>query len=58
MLCASLNGRGFGGRKDTYTCMAESLCYSPEITTTFFISYTQIQNKSLKFGEIKMSLTV
>ena len=39
------------GRMDTCIYVAESLCYSPETTTTSFISYTLMQNK--KFGEIK-----
>ena len=33
---------------DPCTCMAESLCCSPEITTTSLIGYTVIQNESLK----------
>ena len=27
MLCGSLDARGFGGRMDTWICMAESLCF-------------------------------
>ena len=45
MLCGSLDGRGVWGRMDTCICMAESLCSSPEITTTLLISATPIQNK-------------
>ena len=37
MLCASLDGKRVWGRMDT--CMAESLCCSPETTTTLLISY-------------------
>ena len=33
---ASLDRRGVWGRMDTCICMAESLCCSPETTTTFF----------------------
>ena len=39
MLCASLDGKGLGGEMDTFMCMVESLCCSPETTTTFIISY-------------------
>ena len=41
---ASLDGRGLWGRIDTCVCMAESLCSSPETTTTLLISSTPIQN--------------
>ena len=34
------------GGMDKCIGMAESLCYSPEMTTTLLISYTSIQNKS------------
>ena len=44
MLCASLDGRGTWERMDTCTCMAESLCCSPETTTALLVSYTPIQN--------------
>ena len=44
MSCASLDGRGTWERMDTCTCMAESLCCSPETTTTLLVSYTPIQN--------------
>ena len=33
---------------DTCVCMAESLRYSPETTTTLLTGYTLIQNKKLK----------
>ena len=36
------------GRIDTYTCIAEALCYPPETLTTWLISYNPIQNKKLK----------
>ena len=42
MLCASLDG--VWGRMGTYVCMAESLCCSPETTTTLLIGYTPMQN--------------
>ena len=47
MSCGSLDRRGVWGRKDTWICMAESLHCPPETTTTFLISYTPIQNKTL-----------
>ena len=47
MLCASLDGRGIWGRKDTCICMAESLHSSPETITTVIPQY---KNKNLKFG--------
>ena len=40
MLCASLGGRWVWGRMDTCICMAESLHYLPETTTTLLISYS------------------
>ena len=43
-----VDGRGVWGRKDTYICMAESLCCPPETITTLLFSYTPIQNKKLK----------
>ena len=39
MLCASLDGKWVWGRMDTCTYMAESLCCSPETTTTSLIGY-------------------
>ena len=48
MLCGSLDGRGVWGRRDTCTCMAESLCGSPETITTLLTRYTPIQNSFLK----------
>ena len=42
------------GRMDTCICMTESLCCSPETTTTLLIGYTPIQNKSLKFEKTKV----
>ena len=38
---------------DTCTCMAESLCYSPETITTLLIGYSPIQNKKFKKKDIK-----
>ena len=52
-LCASLEGKGVWGRMDTRICIAESLCYSPETTTTLLTGYTPIQNKKLKFEKKK-----
>ena len=50
-----LDGRGIWRRRDTCTCMAESLRCSPEIITTLFISYTSVQNK--KFYQTKNLLS-
>ena len=38
---------GGWGRMDTSICMAESLLYSPETTTTLLIGYNPIQNKNI-----------
>ena len=48
MLCGSLDGRGAQGRMGSLICMAESLCFSSETSTTLLIGYTPIQNKKLK----------
>ena len=32
VLCASLDGRGVWRRMDTCVCMAEALCYAPELS--------------------------
>ena len=48
MSCGSLERRGVWGRMDTWTCMVESLCCSPETITTLLISYTPIRNKMFK----------
>ena len=48
MLCGSLERRGVWVRMDTWTCMVESLCCSPETITTLLISYTPIRNKMFK----------
>ena len=45
--CVAAWMAGSWGRMDTRICMAESLCSSPKITTTFFIGYTPIQNKKV-----------
>jgi len=42
MLWNSLDGRRVCGRRDTFTCLAESLCSSPEIITTLLTGYTPI----------------
>ena len=44
MLCGSLDGRGVAGRMDTCICTVESLCCSPEATTTLLIGCTPVQN--------------
>jgi len=57
MLCGSLDGREFGGdwihththtHTHTHIYVAKSFRGSPEIITTFLISYTPIQNKVKK----------
>ena len=48
MLCHSLDGRGVGGRMDTWICMAESLRCPLETITTLLIRYTSIQNKKFQ----------
>ena len=48
MLCGSLDWRGVLGRMDTCVCMAESLCYPPETTTTLLIRYTPTQTIKLE----------
>ena len=53
VLSASLDGTGFWGRMDTCVYMAESLRFSPEMTTTLLINYTPIQNKKLKVWKKK-----
>ena len=45
------NGRGFRGRIATCMCMAESLLYSPELST-LLIGYTPIQNKKFFFRKL------
>ena len=40
------------GRRDTCICMAESLHYKPETTTTLLIDYTTIQKKKMKGEKI------
>ena len=58
MFYASLDGRGVWGRMDTCVWMAESLCCSPETTTTLLTGYTSMQSKvySLKKKKIYMTL--
>ena len=41
------------GRMDICICMAESLCCSPETTTTLLIGYIPIKNKKFKVWEEK-----
>jgi len=45
MLCGSLDGRGVWGRKDSCTCITESLDCAPETITTVLIGYPPVQNK-------------
>ena len=48
-LCASVDGRWVWRRMNVCVCVTETLCCSPETTTTLLIDYTLIQNKqSLK----------
>ena len=53
VLCASLNGRGVCRRMNTCPCTAESLCCSPETTTTLLMAIPQYKIKSLESGERK-----
>ena len=46
-LCGSLEGRGVWRRRDTCTCMAESLCCPPETITTMLIGHMTIKSKTL-----------
>ena len=55
MSCGSLDGTGVWGRMDTCVYMAESLCCSPETTTTLLVGYTPIQNKMFQFSRSVMS---
>ena len=48
VLHATLDGKVWG-RIGTCVCMAESLCCSPDTTTTLLIGYTPMQNKMFKF---------
>ena len=57
VLGGSLDGRGVLGRTDTFICMAESHHCSPETVTSMLISYTPIQNKTLKI-KIKCTDTI
>ena len=43
------------GEKGCSVCMAESLCCPPETITTWFISYTPLQNKKVKKNSILVS---
>ena len=47
IFCGSQDGRGVWGRTDPCTCMAESLCCSPE-TITLLSGYIPIQNNNKK----------
>ena len=48
MCGGSLDGRRVWGRVETCIPAAESLCYPPETITTFFISYTPMQDKKFE----------
>ena len=56
MLRASLDGTAVWGRMDVCARMAETLCSSPETTTTLLIGYTPIQNKKFEVWEEKDSV--
>ena len=45
---ASWIGGGLWDRMDTCVCMAESLCFPPEIITILLISYAPIKNSTYK----------
>ena len=51
---AAWMGGGSWGRMGACICMAESLCCSPETTSTFLICYTPVQNV---FGVKKLKLS-
>ena len=42
ILCGNLDKRAVWGNIVSCTCMAESLCHSPEIITSLLIDYTPI----------------
>ena len=42
ILCGNLDKRAVWGKRVSCTCMAESLCHSPEIITSLLIDYTPI----------------
>ena len=48
---AACMGGGVWGRRDTFMCIAESLPYSLETTTTLLIGYISIHNKKFKVWE-------
>ena len=62
MLCASLLGRGVGGRMDMCICMAEFLHCSPKTIRTLLINYTPINMflvlKTLKKREMSRDFLV
>ena len=59
MLCDSLDGGGVWRGMDTCICRAESLCCSPQNTTSLLIGYTPIQNKKfIKFGGKKRNKNI
>ena len=49
MLCVSLDGMGVWERMDTYICMAESFCCSPETITTLLIGCTPTEKGKFFF---------
>ena len=51
VVCASMDGRGIWGRRETCICMTESLHHSSETVTTLLSNYTLIQNKKFKVKE-------
>ena len=55
MLCGSLDGRGGWGRMDTSTCRAQSLCYSPETTTTLLTGH---ESESGSHSDVSNSVTL
>lgn len=49
MLRSNVDGKGVWGRyMDICICMAESLYYSPQTTTTLLVGYIPTQNKKVK----------
>ena len=55
VLCGSLDGRGGWGRMDTSTCRAQSLCYSPETTTTLLTGH---ESESGSHSDVSNSVTL
>ena len=53
MLCASLDGREFGGRMDKCICIADSLHSSPETITILLTGIPQYKMLSVLKNKVK-----